>query len=90
MFTHAEHAGGGGRGVCGGEALFSVGRGLSGEGAHCSEWGGGVGGRGEWGGFQITNFTNFANFFTNFVYVTPEQRLNIEHLKAIIEKTKQD
>ena len=45
---------------------------------------------GEWGGFQITNFTNFANFFTNFVYVTPEQRLNIEHLKAIIEKTKQD
>ena len=49
MFTHVEHAGGGGRGVCGGEALFSVGRGLSGEGAHCSEWGGGVGGRGEWG-----------------------------------------
>ena len=90
MFTHVEHAGGGGRGVCGGEALFSVGRGLSGEGAHCSQWGGGVGGRGEWGGFQITNFTNFANFFTNFVYVTPEQRLNIEHLKAIIEKTKQD
>ena len=90
MFTHVEHAGGGGRGVCGGEALFSVGRGLSGEGAHCSEWGGGGGGRGEGGGFQITNFTNFANFFTNFVYVTPEQRLNIEHLKAIIEKTKQD
>ena len=43
MFTHVEHAGGGGRGVCGGEALFSVGRGLSGEGAHCSEWGGGSG-----------------------------------------------
>ena len=36
MFTHVEYAGGGGRGVYGGEALFSVGRGLtvlSGEGA---------------------------------------------------------
>ena len=75
MFTHAEHAGDGVRGG-GGEALFSVGRG---------RWG-----RGERGGFQITNFTNFADFFTNFIYVTPEQRLNIEHLKAIIEKTKQD
>ena len=65
----------------------SVGRGLT---VLSGGGGGGWGGGGEWGGFQITNFTNFANFFTNFVYVTPEQRLNIEHLKAIIEKTKQD